>query len=220
VHGEHAKALAENQQLAAEHSKIQEEHSRVTEELQHAHYDIEQLFYAVQLLVRGLRVYRVRLSDLCLQKHFLSEQLQLLQSVQLEIYQLVESMTRSPLHPLSTKKHASFRAAGIAVIAAGRLLRLQRTNSQLHSHHLLKQRVSIAPSHIISHVNKIPSLPTPPHTHLSSTSSVQPQEVEALLKLINHFDPFSEVEDKLYSSSLLLALDIGLRDFSYRQRPV
>jgi hypothetical protein len=45
-------------------------------------------------------------------------------------------------------------------------------------------------------------------------------EVEGLLSLINHFDPSTELEDRLSSKSLLYALDLGLKDWTYRLESV
>lgn len=44
--------------------------------------------------------------------------------------------------------------------------------------------------------------------------------MEALHTLINHFDPFSELEDRLYSKTLIYDLELGQRGYEHHLRMV
>lgn len=71
---EMSKVVQENLQVKLDNKRLAMANDTLSQDLNHAKEDIEQLFYAVQLLIRGLRPYRVKLKDLLAQKLFLARQ--------------------------------------------------------------------------------------------------------------------------------------------------
>jgi hypothetical protein len=70
--------MNENLQFKLENKKLNMTVESLSNDLTHAKADIEQLFYGIQLLIRGLRPFRVKVKDLLMQKAFLYRQLQYL----------------------------------------------------------------------------------------------------------------------------------------------
>jgi chromosome segregation ATPase len=98
------KVLQENEALKESEGTLE----ALKGSLQEARNEVEQLFSAVKILIRGLRPFRVRVKDLVVQKMFLKKQLQSLELLQREVFELVRSMT-SDMRLETPRRAASFR---------------------------------------------------------------------------------------------------------------
>jgi hypothetical protein len=98
------------------------------------------------------------------------------------------------------------QVGAIVVIAANRLRRFSSPGGLCGKMMKIgRERISLGPKAIGSKVSSIPSLP-PPGTESS--------DFESLNLLVKHFDSPADVEDQLYSRSLIYNLEIGLQAFS------
>ena len=86
--------MQENLQVKLENKKLALSATDSSNDLTHAKEDIEQLFYATQLLIRGLRPFRVRIRDLLVQKQYLTKQVSLLETAQKQIFDAVRNATK------------------------------------------------------------------------------------------------------------------------------
>jgi hypothetical protein len=104
--------MQENVDAKVETKKVMMNQQITSNEFENAKRDIEQLFYAIQLLIRGLRPYRVKISDLMFQKELLKQQVATLEEWRTQVYEIVKSLAiDSHLIPTdeSPRRPATFR---------------------------------------------------------------------------------------------------------------